>query len=140
MNRTTLFWIVAIGLVAFGYTALRSATSDVAILRTKTADFEDRYTSLWFVEDGSWIWLRAATPDRRWLADLRPEVAVQVELNGGAGANYRAAVIKDGETQKRLNARMRAKYGHADWLRELVLGRDTVAIQPTPAGSGIELN
>ncbi len=131
MNRSHLIW--GLVLLSFGTLALlhRSASKDIVVLYTKDVDYHDRYTTLWVVAESSRLWIRAAKPDRRWLADIRPDRNVRLELDGTRNL-YRPVLVRDVSTRQRIDLLMRRKYGIADRLRELVLGRDTVPVQLTP--------
>ncbi|MEE9280766.1 MAG: hypothetical protein V3V67_11380 [Myxococcota bacterium] len=130
MNRSTLVW-AAVLLVAAGLAGLRQASSDIAVLRTKDADFNARYTTLWVVEGRRSVWIRAAKPDRRWLADIRPDVTVRLDRDGSREF-YKATIMRDEAIRRRVDSRMREKYRVADWLRELLLGDDTVPVRLVP--------
>ncbi len=130
MSRSTLVW-VAVLLVAAGLAVLKHDSSDIAVLRTKDADFAVRYTTLWVVEGRRSIWIRAAKPDRRWLADIQPDMTVRLDRNGSREF-YTAAIMRDEVTRRRVDRKMREKYRVADWLRELLLGDDTVPVRLVP--------
>ena len=130
MTRSTLVWAVIL-LMATGLAALKHASSDIAVLRTKDADFTARYTTLWVVEGRRSVWIRAAKPDRRWLTHIRPDMTVRLERDGSAEF-YTAAIMRDQATRRRVDRKMREKYRVADWLRELLLGDDTVPVRLVP--------
>lgn len=131
MNRSHLVWGTVLLILGTLAVIHRSASKDIAVLYTKDVDYRDRYTTLWVVAESRRLWIRAAKPDRRWLADIRPDRNVRLELNGSRQF-YRPVLVRSVRTRERVDRLMRQKYGIADRLRELLLGRDTVAVQLTP--------
>ncbi len=131
VNRTNLLWAIALVLVGGGLTILESASSDVAVLHTRDTGYQDRYTTLWVVEDSRSLWVRAATPDRKWLAEVRPGTQIRLERYDSE-ASYRATISRDKVIRERVDRMMREKYGLADRVRELVLGTDTVPVRLMP--------
>ena len=94
----------------------RSASKDFGVLYTKDVDYQNRYTTVWVVSEQGRFWIRAAKPDRRWLADLRSDRNVRLEQNGSR-EYYRPVVARDVHTRERVDRLMRQKYGIADHVR-----------------------
>ena len=131
MNRSHLIWAVVLLVLVSLVIVHRSASKDIVVLYTKDVDYHDRYTTLWVVPESGRLWIRAAKPDRRWLADIRPDRNVRLDRDGSRHY-YRPILVRDLRTRERVDRLMRQKYGIADRVRELLLGPDTVAIQLTP--------
>lgn len=131
VNRTNLSWGIALLLVFGGLTVLEAASSDVAILHTKDIGYQDRYTTLWVVEESRSLWIRAAKPDRKWLAEVRPGTQIRLERYDSE-ASYKATISRDKVIRERVDRMMREKYGLADRVRELVLGTNTVPVRLVP--------
>ncbi len=131
MNRSHLVWATVLLILGTLVVVHRSASKDIVVLYSKDVDYHDRYTTLWVVGESGLLWIRAAKPDRRWLADLRSDRNVRLELNGSK-QQYRPVLVRSVHGRERVNRLMREKYGLADRLRELLLGQDTVAVQLTP--------
>ncbi len=131
MNRSHLVWATVLLILGTLVVVHRSASKDIVVLYTKDVDYHDRYTTLWVVAESGRLWIRAAKPDRRWLADIRPDRNVRLDVNGSR-QYYQPVLVRSVQTRDRVDQLMRQKYGIADRLRELLLGRDTVAVQLTP--------
>ena len=131
MNRSQLIWAIVLLVLGALIVLQRSASKDIGVLYTKDVDYHDRYTTVWVVAEPGRFWIRAAKPDRRWLADIRSDRNVRLEQNGSR-EYYRPVVARDVRTRERVDRLMRQKYGIADHVREYLLGQDTVAIQLTP--------
>jgi len=134
MSRGTLCGLLGLALAWGVWDLGRQATRDVAILHVSDVDNTDRYVTLWAVEDAGSIWLRAARRDRTWLGWLSKHPNVELELDGESGS-YTAEVFDRPEARERVDELMREKYQWADWLREQILGDDTVPVRLEPADS-----
>ncbi len=131
MNRSHLLWGTVLLILGTLVVLHHLASKDIVVLYTKDVDYHDRYTTLWVIAESRGLWIRAAKPDRRWLADIRPDRNVRLERDGSR-QYYRPVLVRNGQARDRVDRLMRQKYGIADPLRELLLGRDTVAVQLTP--------
>jgi hypothetical protein len=132
MSRGTLCVLVGLALFWVAWRVGGEATRDVAILEIPDIDNSDRYVTLWAVEDGSWVWLRAARPDRQWLEWLEKQPRVKLDL-GGETRRYTAEILRQPMARQRVDELMREKYPWADQVRVLLLGDDTVPVRLTPA-------
>jgi hypothetical protein len=131
VSRGTLCVLVGIALAWAAWQVGRQATADVAVLRVSDVENSDRYVTLWAADDEGAVWLRAARPDRRWLAWLRDQPSVELERDGES-RRYATEIFEDPEARERVDALMREKYGWADALRALLLGDDTVPVRLSP--------
>jgi len=132
MNRGTLCFLVGLGVFWAAWHVGREASRDVAVLQVSDIENSERFVTLWAVEDGGWIWLRAARPDREWLDWLEDQSEVRLTIDGETG-RYTAAILVDPEAHERVDELMRAKYPWADRVREWLLGDDTVPVRLVPA-------
>ncbi len=131
VNRTNILWAIAVVLVLGGLKVLELASSDVAVLHTRDTEYQDSYTTLWVVEESRSLWIRAATPNRKWLAEVRPGTQIWLERDD-FNSSYQATISRDKGIRERVDRMMREKYGLADRVRELVLGTDTVPVMLVP--------
>jgi hypothetical protein len=132
LNRNTLCLLLGVALLWLGWRLGTEATSDLAVLRVSDVDHTDRYVTLWAVDDGSAVWLRAARPDRKWLDWLRKRPNVTLDRNNGDSRRYVAEIVLRPDLRERVDELMREKYGWADQARELLLGTDTIAVRLEP--------
>lgn len=132
MHRGTLCLLLGLGIFWAAWYVGTEATRDVAVLEVSDIENSDRFVTLWAVEDGGWIWLRAARPDRKWLDWIRSQPEVKLELDGET-LRYTAAILDQPEAHERVDELMREKYPWADRVRELLLGDDTVPVRLVPA-------
>ena len=131
VNRTNILWAIAVVLVLGGLKVLELASSDVAVLHTRDTEYQDSYTTLWVVEESRSLWIRAATPNRKWLAEVRPGTQIWLERDD-FNSSYKATISRDKGIRERVDRMMREKYGLADRVRERVLGTDTVPVMLVP--------
>ena len=132
MTRGRLCFFLCLALAWVGWQVGQEALGDVAILHVPDVDNTDRYVTLWAVEDAGSVWLRAARPDRTWLDWLRTHPKVELELDADFD-RYTAQIFDTPEARDRVDELMRQKYQWADWLREQILGDDTVPVRLEPA-------
>jgi hypothetical protein len=128
LNRRTL-QIALVALAAYlGWQNLSLATTDVVVLRTFGTGHVEHYASLWVIEDGRHLWIRADNRERRWLEHVRANR--QVELSrGGQTRAYQVTFFDDPDARAYVDSRIRQKYGFADWVRALIDVRDTLPIR-----------
>jgi hypothetical protein len=132
MHRGTLCLLLGLAIFWAAWYVGTEATRGVAVLEVSDIENSDRFVTLWAVEDGGWIWLRAARPDRKWLDWIRTQSEVKLELDGET-LRYTAAILDQPEAHERVDELMREKYPWADRVRELLLGDDTVPVRLEPA-------
>lgn len=127
-----LLVVVAV-LVAFtaAWKSVARAAHETVILRTIDVAHQDRFVTLWVVEDDGHIWIRAENRDRHWLADLRANPVVELRRRGETH-RYRAQPFDDPEAIGYVDGLFREKYGVADWLRAQVTDRDPLPIRLEP--------
>jgi hypothetical protein len=95
---------------------------EVVILHTLDERGGDYTTSLWVVEDGHYLYLRAGKPESTWLLRLKANPDIELE-RGGRRLSFRAWAAPRYRDQ--VNERMAAKYGWADWLVSHVRDQST---------------
>jgi len=82
-------------------------------------------TSLWVVDDGGAIWVRAGNPNAEWLERLQAKPEVKL-LRDGEWRDYRATPVPGGA--ERINDLMAEKYGWAESVISLI--HDSNAVIP----------
>lgn len=107
--------VLALGILA------TAELQDVAVLTSFDADGRPHQTRLWSVDADGVIWLRASHVRRAWYQRLRGNPDVELERAGERRA-YRASIIPGDDAQRRINRRMREKYGTTDALIHLLEG------------------
>lgn len=121
-------------LVAFaGATWYALEGHDVAVLRTlDPAGASLHSTRVWVSEEGTDLWVEAATAERAWYRDLLANPTVEVVRHGRVH-RYVARPHPGASGHRRIRAMLRAKYGLADvWVGLLQDTSRSVAIQLTP--------
>ena len=102
---------------------------EVVILTTHDRSGIAYQTRLWILDDGSTLWLRAATSGCIWYERLLSDPHVRVERNGRARA-FVAEPDQSPRITARVNFLMREKYGWADWIfRGVQLGFTPIPIR-----------
>jgi len=128
MNRGRVVFLMAAAGLYLGWQYLSPNAYETATLRIPpSVRSQDTYVRLWVVDDAHGLWIRAASPDRLWLAYLRDDPVVELE-RGGQTLKYRAQRDDRPATRAYVDARFRAKYGLVDELRGL-FWRETVPIR-----------
>ena len=131
ISRRSVAFVV-VGLALFlGWKNLSRAAQEVVVLRVIGVGNEDYFATLWVVDDGHHVWIRAENRQRRWLQRLRANPDVELRGDGRTFA-YRAAFFDTAEARAYVDPQFRAKYGFADWALELVGRRDTLPIRLEP--------
>jgi hypothetical protein len=118
--------------LAFGVTLLLASEFGGEVVKLTTTDeVGAQYTtSLWIVDDGRTLWLRAGSPNATWFRRLPSRPDVELE-RAGRLTKYRAVAVK--EATPGINSLMAEKYGWADWLIALVVNHDdSVAVRLDP--------
>lgn len=99
-----LLFVVAIGVAS-------ETGGEVVTLHTRDADGGEVSTSLWLVEHGGQLYLRAGQQGSGWLERLKAESRVEME-RAGQRRIYRAVEAED--VRDPVNELMAEKYGWAD--------------------------
>ena len=128
LTRRTLVLAVVLLALGAGWSALRSTSREIAVLRTFDVQGRDLYTTLWVVDDAEFVWIRAARPDRRWISHVVENPKVQLRRQGRSQP-YRAVMYDDDRARAYVAPHFRAKYGLADRWREWTQGNDTIPIR-----------
>jgi hypothetical protein len=124
--------LLAIGFALFhGWKNLSRAAQETVVLRTSTLHGQDRFSTLWVVDDSPHVWIRAEDRRRRWLGAVQANPEVELRRHGET-FRYRATPYDTAEARAYVDARFRAKYGFADRARELLGERDTLPIRLDP--------
>ena len=107
--------LVAVVLLAVLFVVATGVASEtggeVVTLHTRDADGGEVSTSLWLVEHGGQLYLRAGQQGSGWLERLQADSRVELEREGQRRA-YRA--VGAGDVRDRVNELMAEKYGRAD--------------------------
>jgi len=131
IDRKTLIFIV-VGLGALlSWQQLSRAASEIAVLRTIGVNHEDHFATLWVVDSGPHLWIRAENRQRRWLGHLRANPNVELRRNGRT-IEYHARPFDTAEARAYVDRLFREKYGIADRARAIVENRDTLPIRLEP--------
>jgi hypothetical protein len=128
IDRRTLQITLLVFAAYLGWQNLSQATSDIVVLRTFGTGHVEHYASLWVIEDGRHLWVRADNRERRWLEHVRANPHVELSREGQM-RSYRAKFFDDSDARAFVDSRIREKYGFADWLRALLDDRDTLPIR-----------
>jgi hypothetical protein len=107
--------MIAVGAVAALLVVSSNLVDEGEIVEIKTVDAHGRehVTEAWIVDLPAGPYLRASSPEARWLERLRGEPEVVVTRRGQQVA-YRAIPESDHEIRELVNAAMREKYGVND--------------------------
>ena len=121
--------MVLLGLSCFlAWRTLSRGTAEIAVLHTSTVENQDHFASVWVVDDGPYLWIRAEDPARRWLPAVREEPRVSLRRAGRAHA-YRAMLWDTPEGCAYVDPLFRAKYGLAEDVRALFRRSETIPIR-----------
>jgi hypothetical protein len=124
--------LVGIALVlGLSWSVIREGGHEVGVLRSFDAHGRDLYTTVWVVDDGQFVWIRANRPDRRWLSSVEQNPDVELR-RFSRQRRYRAVIYDKPETRAYVAPRFREKYGLADRWREWRDGNDTIPIRLQP--------
>jgi len=121
MSLTTVKILMLPLLVMGALYGIRNYTGEVVTLYTTDAVGKTHTTSVWVIDHGHELWIRALDPTSPWLDNLinHPEVKLQ---RAGALATYHATPSTD--RRARVNALMAERYGWAEWFLSKIEGRD----------------
>lgn len=127
-------WALALGLLyAAGGVTADFLSSEVVDLETSDPRGGALQTSVWVVDVGGEVWIRATEPEDLWFVRLQANPDVRL-LRDGVRTSRRARIV-DGFDDK-VDDAMREKYGWADqvlaWLRDPA---DYVSIRLEPVSA-----
>lgn len=119
MKRVALGVAVLVGLALaylLAHWTLIEAGREVITLRTREPDSSVREARLWIIDDGGGAWLHG---DRgsQWVQNLLERPGVEI-VRDGTTERYEATPAPGPHPE--LHARLREKYGIADWWVRLV--------------------
>lgn len=124
--------LILLGLCCFlGWRALSRGAHEIAVLQTATVGNQDHFATLWVVDDGPYVWIRAEDSTRRWLPAVREDPNVTLRRRGHEYA-FAATVWDTQEGRAYVDPLFRAKYGLADEVRALFKRRETIPIRLVP--------
>ncbi len=126
-QRTLLLILLGLTCVLASRTLSRGA-QEIAVLHTSTVDNQDHFATVWVVDDGPYVWIRAEDPARLWLPAVRQEPSVSLR-RGGREYACRATVWDTPEGRAYVDPLFRAKYGLADQVRALFRRNGTIPIR-----------
>jgi hypothetical protein len=121
--------------VAFGAITWRALEGDeVVVLRTVVDDNGSaRETRVWIVEQGGFLWIESATPERPFYLDIQRDSHVELQRDGRRQA-YRAEAIPGGDGHEKIRTLLRDRYGWKDrWIGMLADTSASIAIRLKPA-------
>ena len=125
--------VLGVVVVAVGGLLVASEMMEVVVLTTTDAGGAPQETRLWVVDDAGAVWLRGS-PGRGWVIRVQanPEVVL---LRDDARTPYTAVPVDTLAQRKRIDQRMREKYGTTDRLITLLEGSPQafpVRLEPRP--------
>lgn len=127
LRQAILLFLVGLAFF-FAWKNLSRAAQETAVLHTVDATHHDRFTTLWLVEDGYHVWIRAENRQRAWLSELRTNPRVELRREHET-FRYEARPFDDPRSIAYVDALFREKYGFADWTRGLLGDRDPLPIR-----------
>ncbi len=126
--RVLVALLLLLGAAYLGHCALVES-GEVAVLETSAGNGAVETTRLWFARHQGRRWLLAGSGDAAWLARVRSDPAVRVQIEGEWASYTAVPVVAERES---LLGLMAGKYGLADrWVRFLV-GREAVPVRLDP--------
>jgi hypothetical protein len=121
--------LILLGLSCFlAWRTLSRGTHEIAVLHTSTVENRDHFATVWVVDDGPYLWIRAEDPARRWLPAVREDPSVSLR-RAGRVSGYRAALWDTPEGRAYVDPLFRAKYGLAEEVRALFRRAETIPIR-----------
>lgn len=114
--------------VYYGWKLLSPAARETVLLHTAAVRNQDHYATIWVVDDGPYLWIRAENRSRRWLDPVLSKPRLELR-RAGATLRYDARAFDTPEAAARVDALFRAKYGLSDRFRELAENRDPLPIR-----------
>jgi len=138
--RGRLFALVALVVVVVAaisivwFAGQRSPSGEVVTLVTYGSGGKQE-TSLWVVEEGGQLWLRADYPASGWVERLRENPQVSL-TRGEETRRYRAEPVESSDARERINASMAEKYGSSGSFVEFFGSHDKsipIRLHPRPS-------
>lgn len=127
MRRILVY--LAIGCaVYFGWKRISPAAQETVLLHTAPVRNQDHFATIWVVDDGPYLWIRADSRSRRWLGPVLSDPSLELR-RAGETHRYEASPFDKPEAIARVDALFRAKYGLSDRFREWVEDRDPLPIR-----------
>ena len=121
--------LILLGLSCFlAWRSLSRAAHEIAVLHTSKVENRDYFATVWVVDDGPYLWIRAEDPARRWLPAVREDPNVSLRRAGREYA-YHAALWDTPEGRAYVDPLFRAKYGLAEEVRALFRRTETIPIR-----------
>ena len=130
-TRKSLRLLLAALALGFCWKNLSRAGQEVVVLHMRGVRHEDRFATLWVVDDGRYTWIRAENRKRRWLSYVRENPDVELRRQNRT-FRYRAKFFDTAAGRAYVDPKFREKYGFADWLRKQLGDRDTLPIRLEP--------
>jgi hypothetical protein len=120
-------------LAAVGMLAWNAISAQETVMLQVSGTRDDYYARLWVVEAKPYFWIRAETPRRRWLEQLRDHPNVFL-WRGDQRQGFHAVIWEDrtGDAHAYVDALFRQKYGLVDQARALLRNEPTVLIRLEP--------
>ncbi len=131
VSRGRIVFLLIVVAVFFGWKNLSRSSQEIAVLHFPGVNNRDTYITLWVVEDGRNLWVRAESPRRLWLELLDHSPRVELRRDGSTRA-YRATLYDTADARSYVDPMFRGKYGLADELRSRLMRRSTVPIRLEP--------
>lgn len=125
MTRRTFLTVVIGAGLGLGWRSFSRGAREVVLLEMPDVEGEDRYVTLWVVEDDPYLWIRAENRERRWLPRLIANPGVKL-IRGERTITAESTAFDDSRTRAYVDAKFRAKYGLADRVRAALVRRDSV--------------
>lgn len=128
MKRLVIVLVVLVVLVLIfaGGVIAASEMGEVVVLKTGEGE-SARSTRLWIVDAAGQAWLRAGSPDSKWLVQLRAQPDVELDRAGRTEV-FRAVPVESPEVRAQINQLFAQKYGFANTLTGLM--RDESGVTP----------
>lgn len=121
-----------------GITWLALEAGEVAVLHTAGRGGSTHATRVWVADNGGFVWIEAATPERPFYRDAIENPAVELE-RGGMLRPFVAEAAPEPQGHDTVRRLLRAKYGLADrWVGLLQDTSRSVALRLAPGGNAPE--
>jgi hypothetical protein len=131
MIRKAITYLLIGCAVFVGWKSFARGAQETVLLHTATVRNQDHFATLWVVDDGPRVWIRAENRERRWLGPVQVDPKVELRRRGRT-QRYLAVPFDDPDAIAYVDALFRAKYGFADRVRALFDTRDPLPIRLEP--------
>jgi hypothetical protein len=128
ITRKTFYLLVGAAVLYVAWQSYSFSAQHSGIIHTSGTSNEDRFSNVWLVEDGPFVWIRAGAKEPKWLEQVRANPDVELR-HDGYSRRYFATIMDTRDARSLVTPMFRSKYGLADRLRELVVGRDAIPIR-----------